>query len=85
MAYDKYGSTRGDLATAGQPPVVTTTISVSSVKGASGTTEPVRASSSADSYSGYEEDQPETPRFVLNTPGGPEGWMEMAHYKNHPQ
>jgi hypothetical protein len=85
MAYDKYASTRGDLATASQAPVVTTTISVSSVKGASGTAEPVRASSSADSYSGYDEEQAETPRFVLNAPGGPEGWMEMSHYKKHPQ
>ncbi|OQE29709.1 hypothetical protein PENSTE_c002G03056 [Penicillium steckii] len=73
QAYDKYASTRGDLATSGQTPVVTTTISVSSVKGASGTTEPVRASSSADSYSGYDEETPETPHFVLRQAGDPEG------------
>lgn len=84
QAYDKYASTRGDLATSGQTPVVTTTISVSSVKGASGTTEPVRASSSADSYSGYDEETPETPHFVLRQAGDPEGWVEMSHYRNHP-
>jgi hypothetical protein len=83
--YNQYPSSRGDLTSAIAGPVITTTISISSTKGPSAAAEPVRAASSAGSFSRYDEEEPETPHTVLSSTGGPEGWMEMSHYKNHPQ
>lgn len=83
--YNQYASSRGDLTSAVAGPIITTTISISSTKGPSAAAEPVRAASSAGSFSRYDEEEPETPHTVLNSTSGPEGWMEMSHYKNHPQ
>jgi hypothetical protein len=83
--YNQYPSSRGDLTSAVAGPIITTTISISSTKGPSAEAEPVRAASSAGSFSRYDEEEPETPHTVLSSTSGPEGWMEMSHYKNHPQ
>lgn len=80
--YDQYGSKRGEMGSNAAPPIVTTTISISSTKGVSAAAEPVGASSSADSFSRYDEEEPETPHTVLSGSGDPEGWVELSHYKN---
>jgi hypothetical protein len=64
--YGQYGSKTGNLTSTGAPPTVTTTISVSSTKGVSAAAVPVGGSSSAESTSGYSEDEPETPHNVLS-------------------
>lgn len=83
MEYHQYGSKREELGSTAAPPIITTTISISSTKGVSSSAEPVGASSSADSISRYGEEEPETPHTVLSGNGDPEGWVEMSHYKNH--
>jgi hypothetical protein len=83
--YNQYASSKGDLTSPITGPVITTTISISSTKGPSSSAEAVRAASSAGSFSRYDEEEAETPHTVLNSTGGPEGWVEMSRYKNHPQ
>jgi hypothetical protein len=79
-SYGNYGSTtRGNQSNA--PPIVTTTISISSQKGAAATPTTARPSSSADSLSRFGEEEPETPHTILSHNGDPEGWMEMSHLK----
>ncbi|KAJ5654400.1 hypothetical protein N7490_001403 [Penicillium lividum] len=82
--YDQYGSTvRGTMNPQGEAPMITTTISISSTKGVTAAAVPVSSSSSSgDSISRFEEDEPETPHTVLNGNGDPEGWVEMSHYQN---
>ncbi|KAJ5580039.1 uncharacterized protein N7459_006024 [Penicillium hispanicum] len=80
--YDPYGSTRGDLTSAGAPPIITTTISISSTKGVSSGAVPVGEASSSDSISRYGE-EPDTPATVLSSTGDPEGWVELSHFKEH--
>ncbi|KAJ5133507.1 uncharacterized protein N7443_004863 [Penicillium atrosanguineum] len=83
--YSQYGSKTGNHTSTGAPPVVTTTISISSTKGVSAAAMPVGASSSAESMTRYSE-EPETPHTVWSSNGDPEGWVEMSHYKqNHCQ
>ncbi|KAJ5278958.1 hypothetical protein N7478_004330 [Penicillium angulare] len=84
MQYNQYGyrSKNGEMGSTAEPPIVTTTISISSTKGVSAAVEPVGASSSADSISRYDEEEPETPHTVLSHGGDPEGWVELSHYKN---
>ncbi|KAJ6108446.1 hypothetical protein N7523_009769 [Penicillium sp. IBT 18751x] len=84
--YGQYGSKTGNLTSTGAPPVVTTTISISSTKGVSAAAMPVGASSSAESMTRYSGEEPETPHTVWSSNGDPEGWVEMSHYKqNHGQ
>lgn len=83
--YNQYASSRGDLTSGAAGPVITTTISISSTKGASASAEPIRAGSSAGSFSRYDDEEAETPLTVLSRPSNPEGWVEMSRYKNHPQ
>ncbi|KAJ6036525.1 hypothetical protein N7540_000804 [Penicillium herquei] len=88
MQYNQYGSRGAPLgSTAGAaPPIITTTISISSTKGVSAAAEPVgTSSSSAESITRYDEEEPETPHTVLSGNGDPEGWVEMSHYKNRRQ
>ncbi|OQE46922.1 hypothetical protein PENCOP_c001G05384 [Penicillium coprophilum] len=77
--YDGYGqstpTTRGHLA---DGPIVTTTISISSHKGAAMTAGTVDEEGS-DSLSRYEE-EPETSQMPLGYNGHPEGWMEMPQF-----
>lgn len=82
--YNKHPSSGGDLASAAAGPMITTTISISSIKGPMGGVEPIRAASSTGSISRYDVEEPETPHTVLSSNGGPEGWLEMSRYKNHP-
>ncbi|KAJ5166956.1 uncharacterized protein N7482_005737 [Penicillium canariense] len=82
--YNQDPSSKGDLASATAGPVITTTISISSTKDVSAAAEPTHPSSSAGSISRYEGEEPEAPHTVLSHTGGPEGWVEMAHYKNQP-
>ncbi|OQD82894.1 hypothetical protein PENANT_c019G07242 [Penicillium antarcticum] len=78
--YGNYGSTtRGNPSIA--PPIVTTTISISSQKGGPASATTVRPSSSADSLSRCGEDEPETTHTILSHNGDPEGWVEMSHLK----
>ncbi|KAJ5106532.1 hypothetical protein N7456_003207, partial [Penicillium angulare] len=75
MQYNQYGSRstkHGEMGSTAAPPIVTTTISISSTKGVSAAVEPVGASSSADSFSRYDEEEPETPHTVLSGGGDPE-------------
>ncbi|KAJ5359106.1 uncharacterized protein N7496_011519 [Penicillium cataractarum] len=83
--YNQYASSKGDLTSPIAGPVITTTISISSTKGPSSSAEPARAESSAGSFTRYDEEEAETPHTVLSSTGGPEGWVEMSRYKNHPQ
>ncbi|KAJ5656776.1 hypothetical protein N7507_008726 [Penicillium longicatenatum] len=81
--YNQYDSKRAELNSQAEPPIITTTISISSTKGVSAAVEPVGASSSSGSISRYEEEEPEMPHTVLSRNGDPEGWVELSHYKNH--
>lgn len=84
--YNQYDSKRAELNSHAEPPIITTTISISSTKGVHAAAEPVGASSSSGSISRFEEEEPETPHTVLSGNGDPEGWMEMSRYKkNHGQ
>ncbi|CAI7655499.1 unnamed protein product [Penicillium glandicola] len=78
--YPDYGHsspmTRGNKS---DRPIVTTTISISSHNGVARTADTVNASSS-DSLSRFKE-EPETPHTLLGHNGDPEGWVEMAQFK----
>ncbi|OGE50159.1 hypothetical protein PENARI_c018G04992 [Penicillium arizonense] len=77
--YGNYGSTtRGNQSIA--PPVVTTTISISSQKGATASATMAGPSSSADSLTRFGEEA-ETPHTIFSHNGDPEGWVEMSHFK----
>jgi hypothetical protein len=82
--YNEYGqfasTTRATQSAA--PPIVTTTISISSHKGHQPSADTVDASSS-DSLSRFGEDEPETPHTILSHNGDPEGWVELKHIKDH--
>ncbi|KAF7717206.1 Uncharacterized protein PECH_004060 [Penicillium ucsense] len=62
-------------------PVITTTISVSSGKAPGFPDSPRDIPSSANSISNMGPEDFETPHTVLGRAGGPEGWVEMAHYR----
>ncbi|KAJ5327716.1 hypothetical protein MYU51_020185 [Penicillium brevicompactum] len=84
--YNEYGqfasTTRATQSVA--PPIVTTTISISSMKGRQQSADTVDASS-CGSLSRFGEDEPETPHTILSHNGDPEGWVEMKHFKEPPR